>query len=82
LDLYFPVWREGQLKEDEWSQAASKLADYPWSSYGFYRNGIGKIPFVNSILTKPEWLDEYYPNLESFELNLHNWSSRFMDIVE
>lgn len=74
LDLYFPGWREGKI--ENWSKAAGKLASYLWSSYHFYRTGTSPIPFMDLILSKPEWLAEYYPEPKVFEENLRAWSVR------
>lgn len=74
LDLYQPDWREGKIKD--WSKVASKLVSYPWSSYAFYRTEESKIPFIELILTEPEWFKEYYPSPEAFEESLRSWSRR------
>jgi len=74
LDLYFPEWRKGKIKD--WSKAAPKLVSYPWSSYAHYRTGSSQISFIDLILTKPEWLKEHYPNPKIFEENLYSWSTR------
>lgn len=80
LDLYYPEWRTGKTKD--WPSVAPKLISYPWSSYAYYRIGSSQIPFINLILTEPEWLGEYYPQREIFEKHLHSWSSRFLTFIE
>lgn len=73
LDLYFPKWREGEIKN--WSQAASKLGSYPWSSYAYYRETGSELTFTNLILTEPDWLKERYSKAEDFESDLKTWST-------
>jgi REP element-mobilizing transposase RayT len=77
LDLYFPEWREGKIKN--WKQAEIKMRNYLWSSYGYYRTGKDKTSFTRLILTKPDWFNEYFPTPKSFEENLRLWSSRNID---
>ncbi len=74
LDLYYPEWREGELKD--WIRAEDKMRDYLWSSYGYYRTGKSKVPFMNLVLMKQDWFSEYFPELEDFEKNLKIWSLR------
>ena len=76
LDLYYPIWRGGKIKN--WDKITPKLASYPWSSYTYYRTGSSQIPFIELILSKPDWLDEYYPEPKVFEENLHSWSTRLL----
>lgn len=79
LDLYQPNWREGEI--NDWSKVASKLVSYPWSSYGYYRTGSSPIPFMNLILSQPDWFSEYYPEAKSFEERLRAWSTRYLDLA-
>ena len=74
LDLFFPKWREGQIKE--WGEAEKKMRKYLWSSYEYYRTNKSKIPFINLITTKPDWFSEHFPAPKAFEENLKLWSLR------
>jgi len=74
LDLYFPEWRQGKI--EDWEKAKKKLRKYPWSSYSYYRDEKDRIGFMDLILTKPDWMEEYYPEPIAFEENLQNWSLR------
>ncbi|TRZ83500.1 hypothetical protein D4R86_00705 [bacterium] len=74
LDLHHPQWREGNIKN--WEKVAGEMKNYPWSSYSYYRTGKSDPPFLNLIITKPDWLSEYYPKLDDFEKDLRLWSLR------
>ncbi len=74
LDLYYPQWREGKVKN--WDQAAKRMKKYPWSSYGYYRIGKSQNPFMDLILTKQSWLSERYSKSQDFEETVRYWSLR------
>lgn len=74
LDLYEPSWREGKI--EDWKAISDKLASYPWSSYGYYREDDTQLPYMDLILTQPQWLSKEYPNSKDFEKRLKSWSSR------
>ena len=76
LDLYQEDWRRGDVKN--WTSAKRKLANYPWSSYGYYRNTHRRLPvgIFQLMLTQPEWLREQYPEPKCFENALKHWAMR------
>jgi len=74
LDNFQPKWRDGRI--ENWERAAVDMKNYIWSSYPYYRTGTSQIPFMNLIITRPDWLKEYCPKPEDFEKSVHLWSMR------
>jgi putative transposase len=77
LDGFNPEWRKGKI--NNWREAESKMRNYAWSSYGYYRTGKDESGIMRLILTQPDWFPEYFPTHKSFENNIHLWASRFSD---
>jgi len=79
LDNSQPEWREGEIKD--WEKAALDMRNYTWSSYAYYRTGTSQIPFMNLLISRPEWLDEYCPKPEDFEKSIRFWATRSVSLL-
>jgi len=77
LDGFSPEWRRGKI--NNWREVESKMRDYTWSSYSYYRTGKDKSGIVKLVLTQPDWFSEYFPTHKSFENNIRLWASRHSD---
>lgn len=79
LDLLFPQWREGGIKD--WQAAKKFLKDYQFSSLGLYASGFEVAEGVKALVNAASF-KKFLSEWGGVEKGIRDWSSRTLEDVQ